>query len=371
MFHTQQQIGPYTLIRLLGQGGFGEVWLAERRSALMTTQVAVKLPLDPNPDLNAIRHEAQTWLRASGHPNVLPVIEADIYDGQVVIVSEYAEAGSLAKWLQQNGGKAPTVEAAVSMTSGILAGLQHLHHLSAPIVHRDLKPDNVLLQGDQPRLTDFGISRVLKTTAMTQNASGTPHFMPPEAFAGRYSPQSDVWAAGVILYQMLSGKLPFPQSDLPSLYGAILTGTPAPLPAHVPQELKASVAKALSKDPAQRFASAADMQAGLKPAPAAVIVPPMVVPPIVTPKPDPVQKKLSEKADRENTLAGQIGVACGIAGAIWRIVGVFTSDIHTSGLFNGFVGGAVTVVAVFFCATLLGSFLSLGLIRAVNFLIKT
>ncbi|MCW3096624.1 MAG: Serine/threonine protein kinase [Chthonomonadaceae bacterium] len=267
MFQPQQQIGPYTLMRLLGRGGFGEVWLAEKRGALMTTQVAVKLPLDPNPDLNAIRHEAQTWLRASGHPNVLPVIEADIYDGQVVIVSEYASAGSLESWLKQHGGKAPSIELALTMTSGILAGLEHLHHLPTPIVHRDLKPDNVLLQGELPRLTDFGISRVLKTTAQTQHASGTPHYMPPEAFAGRYSAQSDIWAAGVMLYQMLSGKLPFPQSDLPSLYGAILTGTPAPLPADVPPELKTVVAKALSKDPVQRFASAADMRAGLKPMP--------------------------------------------------------------------------------------------------------
>jgi len=122
VFHTQQQIGPYTLIQRLGQGGFGQVWLAEKRGSLLTTQVALKLPLDPDPDLNAVQQEAHVWLQASGHPNVPPVIDAEVYNGQVVIVSEYAAGGSLASWLKQHGGKAPSVEAAVTMIAGILAG---------------------------------------------------------------------------------------------------------------------------------------------------------------------------------------------------------------------------------------------------------
>jgi serine/threonine protein kinase len=367
MFFAQQQIGPYMLIRLLGQGGFGEVWLAEKQTALMTTQVAVKLPLDPNPDLNAVRQEAQTWLRASGHPNVLPVIEANIYAGQVVIVSEYAAAGSLASWLQRHDGKAPTVEEAVAMASGILAGLQHLHHLSTPIVHRDLKPDNVLLQGDQPRLTDFGISRVLKTTAMTQNASGTPHYMPPEAFAGRYSPQSDVWAAGVILYQMLSGRLPFPQNDMPGLYGAILTGTPDPLPAEVPQEIKAAVTKALSKDPAHRFASAAAMQAGLKPTPPPVIVPPLIVPPLVTPKPDPIRKRSAQEEARDETFAGGIGMLGGAATVIWRAVNIYNLDVPHVGLVVAFLNGFMSMFLCFLLGTVLGTTIGAG----INYLKNT
>src|SRR3954454_1681809 len=82
MFHPGDGIGPYTLLRTLGRGAFGEVWLAERRSSLLTTQVALKLPLDDTPDLEAIRQEAQVWLKASGHPNIVPVLEAEVYDGQ-------------------------------------------------------------------------------------------------------------------------------------------------------------------------------------------------------------------------------------------------------------------------------------------------
>ncbi len=155
-------LGPYTLVRLLGRGAWGQVWPDERRTALAVTRVALKLPLADAVELAAIRKEATIWAQASGHPNVLPIIEADIYDGRVVIVSEYAPDGSLVDWLARHGGRVALPEA-VNMLDGILAGLEQLH--SRRIVHRDLKPANVLLQGDTPRLADFGIARVLRTTS--------------------------------------------------------------------------------------------------------------------------------------------------------------------------------------------------------------
>src|SRR6266478_7759349 len=108
MLKPGDQIGPYMLMSKLGSGAFGVVWLAERRTAIATTKAALKIPLDAEVDLEAIKQEAGLWVQASGHPNVLPILEADIYGEQVVIASEYASGGSLEAWLTENGGRAPT-----------------------------------------------------------------------------------------------------------------------------------------------------------------------------------------------------------------------------------------------------------------------
>jgi serine/threonine-protein kinase len=262
MPNTGESIGPYTLTSKLGQGGFGAVWLAERRTSITTTRVALKTPLDGDIDLESIRHEADLWVQASGHPNVVPIIEADVYDGQVVIVSEYAPGGTLAEQLSKLQSNPMPVDAAAEMTLGILAGLEHLH--LKQIIHRDLKPANILLQGETPRLTDFGISRVLKNTSQSSNIAGTPVYMAPEAFDGKRSAQTDVWSVGVIFYELLTGSLPYPQTDLASLVGAILRHDPGPLPRSVPPVMQQVVNRALQKDPQNRFKSAGEMRQALK-----------------------------------------------------------------------------------------------------------
>src|SRR5262249_32050397 len=155
----------------------------ERDSAIVKSQLAVKLPLHAAVDLNAVRKEAEVWVRAGSHPNVLPMFEANVYDGQVVIVSEYAPDGSLKRWLGEQGGKTSSFDVAVDMVMAILAGLEHLHVRG--IIHRDLKPANILMQGESPRIADFGLARVIEPEATVSLAAGTPAYMAPEAFDGR------------------------------------------------------------------------------------------------------------------------------------------------------------------------------------------
>ena len=261
MFHAGESIGPYTLVRALGRGAFGEVWLAEQASSIMTTQVALKLPLGTAVNLDIVRNEAQVRLRASGHPNFVPVLEAEVYDGQVVIASEYVAGGSLQDWLKLNEGNAPSVEVAISTMRSILAGLEHLH--ANQLVHRDLKPDTVLLQSSVPRLTDFGLTRVLNPTGHTTNMAGTPGYMAPEAFKGEYSVASDLWAAGMLLHELLMGILPYPQTDLYPLLLAITSESRVVLSEQIPDSMRILVEKAQPKPVNGRFASAAEMTQAL------------------------------------------------------------------------------------------------------------
>lgn len=256
------RIGPYTLVHKLGHGGFGVVWLAERHTAVVKVQVALKFPLHEDIDFEVVRREARLWVEASGHPNVLPIIEADVYDDQIVIVSEYAPDGSLDEWLRRHGSKAPSLDSAVEIASGILAGLEHLH--SRLIIHRDLKPANILLQGGTPRLADFGLAGLLQSSVSRSLTRGTPAYMAPEAFDGRCTEQTDLWSTGVILYQLLSGRLPFPQKEIAFLIGAITRNDPDPLPGSIPTSVQEVLAEALQRAPDRRCKSAADMRKGLR-----------------------------------------------------------------------------------------------------------
>jgi serine/threonine-protein kinase len=274
MFKIGDKVGSYALAQPIGSGAFGDVWLAEK-AGIVTTRFALKLPRGTEVDAAVFKDEARIWAQASGHTNVVPIIEADSHDviragttvvsDQIVIVSEYMPDGSLQSQLKSAGGKAPTVQKAVQLTMGILAGLRYLHTRIPAIIHRDLKPDNVLLQDETPRLTDFGISRALKSDSYlrTVGIAGTLPFMAPEVFSGEFSARTDVWATGVILYQLLSGRLPFQQTDIPALISAIVNDQPAHLPGHVPVRLAHVVERALTKDPDLRFGSANEMRESL------------------------------------------------------------------------------------------------------------
>jgi len=265
------------------------VWLAERRGTLATTRVALKLPVLGDPDLAEIKREACVWVEASGHPNVLPVIEAEVYDGQVVIASEFAPDGSLADWLKRHGGRAPSAHAAVRMISGVLEGLAHLH--ARRIIHRDLKPANILIQGEMPRIADFGLARVLRSDASTQNVAGTPVYMAPEAWNGQRTEQTDLWSAGVILYELLAGYRPFPDHDLTALRRAIQGASPLALPEGIPAGIASVVERALRKDPNRRYESAARMleelqtRAGQAPPPGSEVSPTTLAPQATLPPP--------------------------------------------------------------------------------------
>jgi citrate synthase len=261
------KIGPYTLIEEIGKGGFGVVWLAKKASSVVELTFALKLAKDEDIDRNAFEHEVAIWLKADGHPNVLRLIDAEVYDNRFVFVSEYLPEGSLADWLEKCQDRICSVTEAVRLASGILAGLDHLHTRQPPILHRDIKPRNILLQAGTPKLADFGIARLLKVGTASSTIAGTYPYMAPEAFQGRLGKrtvQTDLWSVGVVLYEMISGRLPFPQEGVPELISAIINDDPDPLPTSVPAEIERIVFKALSRNPKDRYDSAAQMSESLR-----------------------------------------------------------------------------------------------------------
>ncbi|MEK7723376.1 MAG: bifunctional serine/threonine-protein kinase/formylglycine-generating enzyme family protein [Acidobacteriota bacterium] len=255
------RIGPYSLVREIGRGMFGIVWLAEKQTQAGRFEFAVKLILKDSVHLEKLQHEISVWKTASGHANILTLIEADIQDGYFYIVSEHIADGSLQEKLTNSNRKGLALGKSIEITKGILSGLEHLHSLN--IIHRDLKPANILMQGEIPRLTDFGVSKIAKNTTQSTNVSGTYSYLPPEAFDGKFSEKTDLWAVSIILYQLLTGNLPFPQKELSELIGAIMFKPAESLPSNFPPIFQQFLDKAFQKNPNNRFSSAREMKDAL------------------------------------------------------------------------------------------------------------
>lgn len=258
MFRTGHKVGPYTLVQELGSGTFGSVWLANRQGKLADTEVALKLPKVSTTDWTDIQKEAKNWVRAMGHPNVLQLFEAEEYNGHPVIVTEYARDGSLAKWLKDRGSLPVTAERATEIVSDILRGLAHIH--ANGVIHRDLKPSNVMLKAGTPLIADFGLARGLHEPSATLRVGGSPPYMAPEVWSsGERCVEADLWAVGVILYELLAGSRPFDGPNQARLTDAICFRAHPPLPAALPGWLRDVVARSLQKNKEQRYRSADEM----------------------------------------------------------------------------------------------------------------
>jgi serine/threonine protein kinase len=262
MLEKGKKVGEYVLLEKLGAGGFGDVWRAEKRTALDINHFALKFfrPKEDGVDFDKIGKELAVWKQLKGLPHIISVIELDRFEDYVYVVSDFADGGSLEKWLKTNGGKASSEAEAVQIALEILTGLENLH--GKGFVHRDLKPDNILIMNGRYCLADFGISREIRTHSKATGTAGTMEYMPPEAFekSPSVTPQTDIWAVGVILQRLLTGKLPYPQDDQPSLIAAILMSDADEMPKSVSESLRSIVKKALQKKRENRFQSAGEMR---------------------------------------------------------------------------------------------------------------
>jgi eukaryotic-like serine/threonine-protein kinase len=268
------QLLHYRIIRKLGAGGMGDIYLAQDQR--LNRYVALKFlaprfTRDPE-RLRRFEQEAQ-FASAVNHPNVLTIHGIEREGGSLFIVTEYVDGESLRRRLMR--GKLALREA-LEIAAGAADGLAAAHEYW--IVHRDVKPDNIMIRSDGVvKVLDFGLAKLNggglleADPAQLRTApgaiAGTLHYVAPERLAGEAAdPRSDVFSLGAVLHEMLTGEPPFDGGSVPEVIDAILHREPAPLEriADAPAALPAIVGRALARDPEERFQSAKDLSKELR-----------------------------------------------------------------------------------------------------------
>ncbi len=275
MLITGQQLDHYRLVRLLGSGGMGDVYLAE--DARIEQQVAIKLirsEIGPYPNGQTAQDAARLFQREAkaiaklDHPHILPLFaygEQQVGNMSLVyLVMPYRQEGSLADWLRNRGREEPLTSWEVAHFVGQAASaLQHAH--DRQIIHQDVKPSNFLLRyrAESPTrpdllLTDFGIAHFsAATSTVSQSIRGTPTAMAPEQWEGHPLPASDQYALAVMAYELLTGRPPFQGAPGHLLYLHLTMPPPPPstFNPRLPKDIDTVLLHALAKRPERRFAS--------------------------------------------------------------------------------------------------------------------
>ncbi|MFN8607290.1 MAG: serine/threonine-protein kinase [Vulcanimicrobiota bacterium] len=260
-----ENIGPYKVLRELGRGAMGTVYLARQES--LQRDLAIKvLAAEFTRDVEFVARFRREGLISSKlrHPNIVQVFDYSAQDNLYYIAMEYVGAEDLQAYLRGHDGKLPVAES-VRLMGQVLSALECAHE--AGVTHRDVKPANVLMS---PRndavLTDFSIANMQEAQRLTQTGAmmGTPDYMAPEQFDAKHvDKRSDLYSVGVVLYEMLTGTKPFPGDTVVQVMKAQLMHTPeAPhkVDPTIPEGLSKAIMKSLEKEPERRFASAAEMR---------------------------------------------------------------------------------------------------------------
>lgn len=269
--------GKYKIEKLLGEGGMARVYLSTHQDIEKPVVIKVMHQQLPRKDKDSSLKRFLQEIKVSAqlnHPNLVSVFDGGEIDGRPFLVMEYIEGQSLRDYLNDIG-KASSKES-IDIISQVLSGLQQAHERG--IVHRDLKPENIMVREehdrpDRVKVVDFGIAHLKqsgpKLTA-TGVAIGTVDYMSPEYLADKPIDQrSDIYALGIILFELLTGRCPFEGESAEAIMVKHLYTTPMP-PSYLRDDLKPGCAldliveKALQKQPAERYQTAGEMRTALK-----------------------------------------------------------------------------------------------------------
>jgi len=266
---SAESFGRYRLEKKLGQGGMGVVYLAW--DTLLERSVALKIPFLDSAAGEMVRARFFREARCAAalqHPNICPIYDTGEFGGKPYLTMPFLKGEPLSRRLPQ---QMPQSEACILVRKLALA-LQVAHDQG--VIHRDLKPANIMIaDSSEPIIMDFGLGRrgqsVMEQLTQQGEVMGTPAYMPPEQVNGdvqAMGPASDVYSLGVLLYELLAGRLPF-QGDLLALITQILEDAPAPPSRHrigLPLELDAVCLRALAKRPIDRWPSMRDFARALE-----------------------------------------------------------------------------------------------------------
>jgi serine/threonine protein kinase len=258
-------IGPYAVLRLIGRGGMGAVYLARHEGSGVPVALKVLLP-DALADesLRELFLRETEVLRALRHPNIVGVLDAGADAGRLYLALEYCARGSAEALRQQRGGRLP-LPTVLRLSADVLDGLAYAH--ACGIVHRDIKPDNVLLAEDgTARLGDFGLAKSFQQAGLsgmtaTGAVAGTFYFMPREQLTSfrEARPVSDVWSAAATVYYLLTGEYPRDFAAQQDPLAVVLRDGPVPLRTRdpqVPADLAEVLDRALADDTQLRYPDA-------------------------------------------------------------------------------------------------------------------
>lgn len=269
MIASENRIGPYEILELIGRGGMGRVFRG--RDTRTGNIVAIKvLPAEKVQDdpglLKRLQVESEA-LRLLNHPNIVKILEVIEEENEYSLILEYIDGGTLAD-LMRDQRQLP-LEIVLKIALELADALSRAHHLK--IIHRDIKPANILLQKDgTPRLTDFGLARMETSHGLTQTGAviGSAFYLCPEVIKkAPPSSRMDLWSFGIVLYEMVTGRLPFEGDNVFSLINSIMN---EPIPnilqyrPDTPPALADLIYQMLEKDPEKRPSSARRVGAELE-----------------------------------------------------------------------------------------------------------